>query len=177
MAKEIEKKFLLKENGVYHYTSFWTEIYPSWIDVEIDILGYGKKIRQGYMPLNSGIALARTLGMNLDFNPEEARLRDKAGKFYFTIKGDGNLSRNEIEEEIDKDLFERWWDLTLRKRVEKVRLNRNREKYVLEIDLYTDRDLAIVEIEVPSIEIANSLTPLGKDVTENPLYKNKNLAK
>ena len=45
-----------------------------------------------------------------------------------------------------------------------------------EIDFYLDRDLVTAEVECPSIEIAEGLCPIGKDITEDKTYKNKNLA-
>jgi len=37
--------------------------------------------------------------------------------------------------------------------------------------------LILAEIEVPSLEDAKRLKPIGKDVTDDEQYKNKNLAK
>ena len=49
--------------------------------------------------------------------------------------------------------------------------------YTVEFDVYTDRDLIVAEIEVPSLDMLASLPVLGKDVTEDKRYKNKNLAR
>ena len=52
------------------------------------------------------------------------------------------------------------------------------EHYIAEIDVYTDRqDLVIAEVEVPTKEIAYGLPALGKDITHDENYKNKNLAR
>ena len=140
------------------------------------MLQNGKSIRQGYRPLGAGTELSDRLGMNVDFTPSEARLRDKAGTLYFTLKGTGGLSRSELEVEVKQNVFNEFWGKTDGRRVEKVRLNVPFKVYTAEIDVYTDRDLVVVEVEVPTVEEANKLPPLGKDVTSDKSYKNKNLA-
>jgi CYTH domain-containing protein len=183
MDKEIKRKFLLAEGGQDYSTPALSmlypslEIYPSVEDLEMDVFAHGNNIQQGYLPINSGIGLARMFEMSYDFEPAEARLRSKAGKFYFTLKGDGNLLRNRVQEEIPEKIFHSWWDLTTGQRVEKFRLDKPYQEYMLELDVYLDRDLTIAEVEFPSIEIAHSFIPLGRDVTEDPQYKNRNLAK
>lgn len=177
MPEEIEKKFLLMEDGHDHYTSQLKTVYTSLEDLEFDVLSRGKKIKQGYLSLDMGVVLASNLGININFGLKEARLRDLAGIFYFTLKGDGNLVRGEKEMEIAENVFNEFWDLTNGRRVEKFRLAKHYQGHTLELDVYQDRKLIVAEIKVPSIEIAYSLIPLGKDVTEDPKYKNKNLAK
>jgi len=177
MGKEIEKKFLLKENGINYATQPFYSLYNSLDGLEKQVQENGSQIIQGYLPIELEIDWKKELDINFNFEPTEIRLRDKAGKFYFTIKGDGDVCRNEVEKGIEKIIFDKYWDLTLGKRVEKIRLEKPYNNFKIEIDVYTDRNLILAEIEVPSIEIADALVPLGKDVTSNPRYKNKNLAK
>jgi len=178
MGTEIERKFLLMENGQDYSAPQLMTISRSVEDLELDVFSHGKSIKQGYLSMQDGIRLARDLGMVwTDFSPSEARLRDKGGIFYLTLKSSGNLSRSEIEKEIPQGTFNIWWQLTQGKRIEKFRWAKPYEGHILELDVYLDRELIIAEIEVPSVEIAYSLIPLGKDVTEDPKYKNKNLAK
>jgi|GEM_PF-2498941 len=211
MPEEIEKKFLLSENGIEFITNELHKIYSSMEALKKDVLANGTPIKQGYLPLETGEEIAKLLGMGYDFKPNEARLRDKGGKLYFTIKGKGGVSRSELEEKLTQKTFDRFWQKTEGKRVGKIRkdvklkyktLNSlGRQKFMgsfvqylkdhkisfldklfyspltAEIDVYTDRELIVAEIEVPTIEIANSLIPLGKDVSEDSNYKNKNLAK
>ena len=177
MGKEIEKKYLIRENGIEHASEALLQMYNSVEALKKDVLQNGKSIRQGYLPLYAGLKLSDKLGMNADFDFNEARLRDKAGKFYFTLKGSGGLSRNELETKIEQEVFDEYWPMTKGNRVEKVRLNMPFEGHTLEIDVYTDRDLIIAEVEVPTTDAAKKLSSLGKDVTTNKTYKNKNLAK
>ena len=58
--------------------------------------------------------------MDVDFNPSEARLRNKSGKLYFTLKGSGGLSRKELEIEINQSIFDKYWLKTKGKRVKKL---------------------------------------------------------
>lgn len=177
MAKEIEKKFLLRENGISYVSEKLQTIYPSVEELKKDVLKRGNVIRQGYLSLINGRELSDLLKLEVDFSFSEARLRDRNGKFYFTLKGDGGLSRNELEMELEESCFNNFWLLTENKYIEKVRLDILYQRHTLEIDVYTDRDLIVAEIEVSSSEEANSLSVLGLDVTENPKYKNRNLAK
>ena len=177
MAEEIEKKFLLSENGIEFITDELHKIYSSMDALKGDVLANGTPIKQGYLPLEAGEEIARLLNMEYDFKPNEARLRDKGGKLYFTIKGKGGVSRSELEEKLNQETFDRFWPKTEGKRVEKIRLNKPYQHNTLEIDVYTDRELIVAEIEVPTIEKASLLIPFGKDVTEDSAYKNKNLAK
>ncbi len=177
MGEEIEKKFLLREDGIDYASTEIQTIYSSFEELMKDVLENGKAIKQGYLILTDGQELSDKLDMDFDFKPTEARLRNKAGKLYFTLKGKGGLSRNEVETEVGENLFMMFWPLTENRRVEKVRLDIPYQSHTLEIDVYTDRDLVVAEIEVPTVEEANSLKTLGLDVTEDSKYKNKNLAK
>jgi len=177
MADEIEKKYLIREEAEEYITDAFKLKFYSVDYLAREILKEGEKIRQGYLDLNKGSDLAKMLNIELDFEIMEARLRDKAGKFFFTLKGDGSLSRSELEKEIDSGLFNEFWPETGGKRLEKCRLKRPYQEYEAEFDLYLDRNLIIAEVEVPSIEDAQKLLPLGKDVTDDKGYKNKNLAK
>jgi len=177
MSKEIEKKYLIRENGVDFFSDSLAEIFPKISELEEEVIEKGKKIRQGYLSLEDGEALAKEVGMNIDFNPVEARLRDKAGKYFLTVKGDGSLTRNEEEKSLDQKVFQNYWSLTEGRRVEKVRLEKSYQGFTAEFDVYIDRDLIVAEIEVPSEQDANNLVPLGKDITSDKSYKNKNLAK
>ena len=66
------------------------------------------------------------------------------------------------------------------RRIEKFRLVKSYEpipELNVEFDVFIDgRDLVLGEIEVPSLETLKLLKPLGEDVSEEPKYKNKNLA-
>jgi len=176
-SKEIEKKYLIRENGSDYATDILFQMYSSVQAVAASVLMKGKPIHQGYLALDSGLELSDILKLNPDFEPSEARLRDKCGEMFFTLKGNGGLSRNELAVEINKSVFDKYWPETKGKRVQKIRLAVPFEGHTLEIDLYTDRDLIVAEVEVPTAKDAQRLSPLGKDITNDKTYKNKNLAK
>lgn len=174
---EIEKKYVLKEGEAYHASDALDQIYPSYEDLVKDVMENGKPIRQGYLPVENGMALAQTMGLQVNFAPVEARLRDKAGKLSFTLKGDGTIERDELEVPIAQDVFDSHWPITEGRRVEKIRLEKPYGDHTLEIDVYRDRDLIVAEVELNSQEEARTFYPLGQDVTEEKRYKNKSLAK
>lgn len=173
---EIEKKYLIREERKDFTTKALQQYYETIDDLIHEVTTNGKKIRQGYMNLEQGKELTDYLNLKPDFKPEEARLRDKAGEYYFTMKGSGGLERNELEVKVDKDIFQKYWSNTQGKRIEKIRQKIPYQGFELEIDVYTDRELIVAEIEVPTISDANSLIPVGKDITQDKNYKNKNLA-
>jgi CYTH domain-containing protein len=177
LTKEIEVKYLIKEGNSEYATQTLYSLYPSVASLKTKVLSNGRKIRQGYLPLVKGLKLAHILGIFLNFKPKEARLRDDAGKFLFTLKGEGSLSRNELETRISKDLFNGFWQYTKGKRIHKVRLEIPYEGYTLQLDVYVDQDLIVGEIEIPSPEVLKNIDPLGLDVTNLEKYKNQNLAK
>jgi CYTH domain-containing protein len=181
MAKEIEKKFLLYEDGLWFGYEIGTIRDDNWIRRKM-MLEYARPskenlIKQGYLTLNQGLWVARDQGVDLDFKPTEARIRARGEKYFLTLKGDGTLSRDEKEAEIPKEEFEFCWPYTYGKRIEKTRIEVPWEGLTAEIDMYLDRQLMIAEVECPDLETALRLKPLGWDITEDKKYKNKNLAK
>ncbi len=177
MPKEIEKKYLIRENGREYAEEGLFRLYPTIELLAKSVLAQGRPIRQGYMPIGKGMDLAHELRLDVAFRVEEARLREASGNFYLTLKSAGNVSRDEIEHEITKLLFDKHWSCTKGRRVEKVRLELPYDKHTLEIDVYTDRDLITAELEISTINEAEELQPVGLDVTTDSIYKNKNLAK
>lgn len=174
---EIEKKYLIREGITEYFTEAFVLNYSSIDFLAREVFEKGKKISQGYLEIDKGLHLAKMLNMAVDFEPKEARLRDKASRFYFTLKGEGNLVRSELGQEINSELFNEYWPETKGKRLEKFRLKKPCQRYEAEFDIYTDRNLIIAEVEVPTIADVKMLIPLGKDVTDDKKYKNKNLAK
>ncbi len=178
MDFEIEKKYLIRQNNKEFATSHLNQLYSSISDLVEDVMQNGKTIHQGYLPFEIGRALSRRLYIGLDFTPVEFRLRNKAGKFLFTIKGYGGLKRNETPDEIlSEETFNNYWEFTKGNRIYKKRLKKPYQNLEAELDLFLDRDLILAEVETETEEQANALNPLGKDVSEDQKYKNKNLAK
>lgn len=177
MAIEVERKYLIQEDGKDYALPPLHTLFSSISELRTAVLQRGIPIRQGYLSQEIGKGVADLLRLTLDFSPSEARLRDKAQVYSFTVKGEGGLSRDELEKNIDFSLFETYWPHTEGARVEKIRLALPYNGLTAEIDVYTDRDLILAEVEAPSPEALNGLPALGRDVTANLNYKNKNLAR
>jgi CYTH domain-containing protein len=177
LPKETERKFLIKEDGHLYAREGLYRFCSSIESLVKRVLVNGKPIRQGYMPLRRGMSLARKLGLETNSRVGEARIREKAGRFYFTLKSAGDLSRDETEQEISGKAFNEYWQYTEGRRVVKTRLELPYEDHTVEVDLYTDRDLILAEVETRTIAEAENLIPIGLDVTAVKKYKNKNLAK
>lgn len=177
MAEEMEIKYLIAEKNEDHSTPHLKSLYPSVESLVEDAVKEGEFIRQGYVPLEKGREIAAGMGMEYDFIPKEARLRQKGDRHYYALKGEGGLSRNESELEITQEVFKRCWPLTAGKQVSKIRFERFYQGFMAEIDVYTDRELIVAEIELLSRDAAKKIKPLGKDITEDMSYKNSNLAR
>jgi CHAD domain-containing protein/CYTH domain-containing protein len=102
--------------------------------------------------------------------------------FYRTIKTGRGLVREETEETTSAKVFDAMWPLTEGKRVTKRRHKIAEGGLVWEIDAFTDRDLVIAEVELPTpnaaAELPDWLAPyVVREVTEESEYVNINLAK
>jgi adenylate cyclase len=112
----------------------------------------------------------------------EVRLRRRDGDAALTVKSAGARSRVEEEIAIDPGRFERLWPLTEGRRIEKTRYEIPAgDGLVIELDLYTGdlEGLVVAEVEFGSEEDADAFAPppwLGRDVTDDPRYKNQRLA-
>ena len=148
-AVEIERKFIV------------TEVPPG-------LDGYPHEaIRQGYLAL--------------DPDSTEVRLRQKGDQFYQTVKRGGGLQRLEVEISLTRAQFDALWPMTDGKRVEKVRYDIVHEGHLIELDVYDEAlsGLLTAEVEFPSVEASTVFHPpawLGREITGEKGYKNKNLA-
>lgn len=127
----------------------------------------GVEIAQGYLSTEDG----------------EARVRQKGIKFFFTVKGEGNLSRDEWETEIPEWVFKTLWLKTEGRRVEKTRYSIHYQGLTLEVDEYYGRlnGVFTLECEFSSEEAARAFVlpewaVSAVEVTNDKAYKNKNLA-
>ncbi|MCL4244404.1 MAG: CYTH domain-containing protein [Candidatus Dadabacteria bacterium] len=150
MADEIELKFLVKQ------------IPDRLSDHE------AHQIKQGYVSLGE--------------DGTEVRLREKDGKFFLTVKSGGNLKRQEAEIRIGKKDFYALWPFTEGRRVEKLRYDIPCGPHVIELDVYSGKleGLVTAEVEFESAEECSAFAPplwLGKDITNDKRYKNKNLSR
>ena len=122
------------------------------------------------------------------FSPE-VRIRKAVVKstgeeeYYLTIKGDGDLSRSEIETAISKEFYEDTANFlgseVVRKDYKKYRLG-SWELEVSHVDAGKDWEFYYAEIEFPSEEAANAFEApvfLGKEITYDATYKMKNFWK
>ena len=123
-------------------------------------------IRQGYVVTDAS---------------NEVRVRAKGENYYLTIKQGSGLSRNEVEMAISEDQFNALWELTVDKRVEKIRYDYQGPASLIEIDIYNNglSPLKVAEVEFSSVEESRHFIPpsfFGREVTEDKLYKNAALA-
>ncbi len=149
---EIERKYLL-----FTLPSVWPVI-----DVQ--------EIEQGYLP---GARLVERLRHTRS---------GEVDRWYRTVKSGTGTVRLEIEEETTREVFEVMWPLTLGRRVTKRRHRVGAGALTWEIDEFTDRDLVLAEVELPSathpVEFPDWLTPvLVREVTGEDEYVNANLAR
>ena len=150
MKFEIERKYLLRAMPRF----------PSTLDVlEID---------QGYLP---GVARLR-----------HQRSTSGTERFFRTVKHGVGVQRMETEDEIDRQTFDELWPQTAGRRVRKRRYVVPNGDDHWEIDEFLDRELVLAELEFDdpesTVTIPDWLTPvLVRDVTDEPAYTNRSLAK
>ena len=111
----------------------------------------------------------------------EVRLRRKGDARLLTAKLGAGLSRQEEEVEIDRESFDRLWQLTEGRRLHKRRHVVPDGDRRVEVDVYEgDLDgLVVAEIEFASEEEAREFEPLdwlGEEVTGDERYLNETLA-
>ncbi|HET6680221.1 MAG TPA: CHAD domain-containing protein [Gemmatimonadaceae bacterium] len=127
------------------------------------------EIEQGYLP-----------GARVVERVRRVRGAD-AERYVRTIKGGLGLSRIEVEDEIDERLFRALWKLTVGRRVKKRRYVVPEGDLSWELDLFSDRDLVLAEVELPhedtAVELPEWLAPyVVREVTGEAAYANVTLA-
>jgi adenylate cyclase len=146
---EIERKFLLEE-APGHLDTYDSE-----------------QIEQGYLAGTDAL---------------EVRLRRRGDRAFLTIKSSGDRIRVEEEIEIDERRFRSLWPLTEGRRLQKKRYRiPQADGLVVELDVYEGAlaGLITAEIEFDSPHAAAGFAApgwLGREVTDDPSYKNKRLA-
>lgn len=129
-----------------------------------------REIDQGYLP-----------GKKLQ--ERVRRVREKGARWHErTVKVGRGIRRLELQEEADADTFEALWPLTVGRRVTKRRYRVADGGLTWEVDAFTDRDLVLAEVELPSEdarpELPEWLAPyVVREVTGDPEYLNVNLAR
>ena len=149
-GQELERKFVLSA-------------------IPFELAGYpAGEIRQGYL--------------SIDPDGSEVRVRRHGRRHSLTVKRGAGLARDEEELDLDEDEFDRLWPLTEGRRVEKTRYEiPTAGELVIELDVYAGalEGLITAEIEFDSETAAERFqTPdwLGREVTDDPAYKNRRLA-
>lgn len=151
-AVEIERKYLL------------SEMPPS-----LEGKPY-REIEQGYMPGERLLERVR-------------RIRQDGNEWYVrTVKVGFGIRRIELEEDTDRETFEVLWPLTWKRRVTKRRYRVPEDGLVWEVDDFTDRELVLAEVELPSEDVKPRLPKwiadyVVREVTGEPEYVNVNLAR
>ena len=120
-----------------------------------------EQIRQGY------------LSVDVD---HEIRVRQKDNHYFYTEKIGHGLARTEIEKEITPEEFASQWPQTAGRQVTKTRHKIAYQGRLIELDIYADSLLGLIEAEVefPSLEIAKKFIPpswFGREVTDNPRHR------
>jgi adenylate cyclase len=145
------------------------EVERKWLVRELpDLTGVkGKEVIQGYIAVTA--------------DGTEIRVRQKGDKYFQTIKSDGGLVRGEIEIELTKDQYDKLWQATAGRRLEKTRYELQYGEATIELDVYTGNlaGLVVAEVEFPSIRDSEKFNPpswFGNEATEDKRFKNKNLA-
>ena len=130
----------------------------------------GKTIEQGWLP---GNRLRERL----------RRIDGPSGtKYVRTVKTGEGIERFELEEETSSELFVALWPLTAGCRVEKRRYDVPDGEFTWEIDEFTDRELFLAEVELPTRDTVPEIPTwladaIVEEVTGDPAYVNLNLAK
>lgn len=111
----------------------------------------------------------------------EQRVRKKGTRFLHTIKSGEGLIREETEQEISEEQFNKLWPKTEGKRIYKTRYDIEYENFLIELDVYSDEleGLIVAEVEFESEAQSSSFVPpkwFGTEITHDERYKNKNLA-
>ncbi|MBK5220776.1 MAG: CHAD domain-containing protein [Thermoleophilia bacterium] len=127
----------------------------------------GERISQGY--LTNGASA-------------EIRLRRAGERTLLTVKTGAGEVREEVEVELDEELFDSLWPLTAGRRIVKTRLREPlAEGLGAEVDVYDEEleGLVVAEVEFDSTERSREFQPpswLGDEITGDPRYANRELA-
>ena len=130
----------------------------------------GTRIEQGWIP-------GRTLRERL----RRSTYATGVCRYTRTVKFGRGISRVELEEDTNRPTFDTLWPLTVSARVRKRRHAIREGVHTWEIDVFTDRNLVLAEVELRSAE-ENPPPPawlerwIVRDVTNEPEFINANLA-
>ncbi len=129
-----------------------------------------REIAQGYIP---GERLRERV----------RRVRQDDSEWYVrTVKVGTGIRRLELQDDTDRATFEVLWPLTEGRRVVKRRYRVPEAGLIWEVDEFTDRDLVLAEVELPSEDVKPGLPDwiapyVVREVTGESEYANINLAR
>lgn len=129
-----------------------------------------KTLRQGYLPGEVLVERVRHISTA------------EGDTYVRTVKAGTGVERIELEEECDAALFEALWALTGDCQIAKVRYLVPDGELTWEVDVFTDRELVLAEIEVPTVDTVvvfpDWLAPfVVREVTSELAYTNWQLSK
>jgi CHAD domain-containing protein/CYTH domain-containing protein len=110
------------------------------------------------------------------------RVRKDGSEWYVrTVKVGQGIRRIELQDDTDRETFEVLWPLTDGRRVLKRRYRVQQDGLTWEVDEFTDRDLVLAEVELPSEDVNPKLPDwlapyVVREVTGESEYVNANLA-
>jgi len=112
---------------------------------------------------------------------QQVRLRSKNDQYSLTVKGKGQLEREEVEITLHTQQFEALWPLTEGRRIVKKRYEIPYHSLTIELDIFEKSltGLRVAEIEFDSVAVSEKLQVpdwFGKEVTEDARYTNSQLA-
>jgi len=175
MAKEIEMKYLLYENGLKFTTDGFDKMFGDRSGLEERVQTEGTFISQAYLEIEEGKQLAADIGMNIDFDATTYRIRQKGDHYFFTVKGFGHVEKIEEEVGISGEIFDKYFGQTKAK-IAKFRLTVPYHGKQIEIDFFPPLELITAEIEGTSQEDLQAIPAPGKDISTEARYKNQVLA-
>lgn len=185
---EIEKKYLIQDHQQLYITPIFKSNFGNWNHLIKSIKAKGDVVTQGFFDasLHDSIS-AKFQFSKLDFKPTEVRIikvirtqKNNKVDYIYSAKGPGTYARRETEFYITESQYQHLWNLTVGRRVHRLRLNIDiqtafGEKEV-SLDYYLDRKLFIAEVEFKTETDGKIFHDLGLDVTEIVKYKNAHLA-
>lgn len=132
------------------------------------------------MPYLEGCEKSEIVQGYISLTPE-TRVRKRDNKYYLTIKGEGDVVREETEKEVSEKEGKELFSQVESKLIEKTRYLINIGKYIAELDIYKNHleGLVVVEVEFETEADANNFVPptwFGEDISKNKEYRNKVLA-
>ena len=134
-------------------------------DIPFSLDGYKKhEIEQGYVATDPVV-----------------RIRRSNDNYYLTIKGEGLLTRKEIEKEITESEYNDLSEMVKGNIISKTRYKIPYDIYTIELDIFHKAfdGLIYAEVEFDSVEMADSFNApeyFFKEVTQDSAYQNSSLS-